>query len=180
MDNDLRIGNRDAIAVEDDFYFAVDVALDLVTHRFVAFGDDADDDRAFGEGLDADVAWPVDDGRAFGLDFLKMLGEDLLDFLDILSVADRNVADGRRKLGSHVDQGADVGVVDDLDVAPGIFDLGCPDAHFLDRPPEAVDDDDVADLEGFLEDDENPGEDVLDERLGPKADDEGEDPGAGQ
>lgn len=178
VNDKLRIGNRDAILVEEDLDLAVDVALHLIAHHLVAFGSDAEHDAAVGKRLDADVGRSVDDGLVLFLDLSQVFLQDSFDSLDVVAIADGDVADGRRQLGGHVDQRPDVGVVDDLDVSAGILDLRRPDAHLLHGPAEAVDDDDVADLKGMLEDDEDPGEDVLDQGLGSQSDDEGQDSGA--
>jgi hypothetical protein len=72
-----------------------------------------------------------------------------------------------------VHHGRNLRVVDDLDVASRIDDLGRGEANLLDRAAEIIHHHDIAHLVFVLEDDVESGDDIADERLGPEADDEG-------
>lgn len=102
-------------------------------------------------------------------DVLLHLGEMIFDHefdaFQRLAVLDVDLGNGKGKLARHIDQRADIRIVDDLDVAARILDLRGADPDLLDGAAEPVHDDDIPDLEDALENDEQPCDDVLDERL---------------
>ena len=82
------------------------------------------------------------------------------------------LGEGNKKRLSNILQVADIGVVNDLQVAAGIFDTGGPDADALDSAAEIIQYDDIAHMVLAFKDDKDTGDGVFDQALSAEADDQ--------
>ena len=180
VDDDLRERNIDIVFIEKKFELTVQVALHLVSGILFAIGDEAQNHGGIAEIGDPFVEGTVLDVGDRLADRGQVLFQDRFDAFKRLAVFDPDVADRERELIRHIDDGFHVGVVDDLDIAARVDDLGGADPDLLDRAAETVDHNDVADVENLFKDDEEPGDDVGDERLRAEADDQAEDSDTGE
>ena len=101
----------------------------------------------------------------------EVIGDNSLNLFDRHAIVDWHIAFGDREFLGLVNDGTDVGVIDNFNVATGIDELGGTDADLKDFAAPAIDDDDVTDLEVAFEDDEDTGKDISDQGLGTKTND---------
>ena len=106
------------------------------------------------------------------LDRFEVVADDDLDAGEGLAVLDADRHGRLRDLLRLVDDRRNLAVVDDVDVAARIDDLGRADADLLHRAAPVVDDDDVPHLELPFEHHEDARDDVRDKALCAEADDE--------
>ena len=155
MDDDLRERDLNACAVEAELQLAVEQTRGLIDILLAHDGGDAQHHAAVGELLHAGVNGIV--GKHLGIlraDLRQQLGEHLFHALEVLIVGNGDVGLCPALRGGAVEDVAQVGVVDDLDVVACVADVGGADADLLDCAAEAADLDDVADVELILKDEE--------------------------
>ena len=181
MDVDLRERNFDILLLEQDKKVAVELPLGGEDIAFLDVGVELQVDAAVGEFLDAHVHRHGKIEILMGRVHLRQaFTQDCFQIFDIGIVG--NPDNGQRPgiVAGAVLEVADIGVVDDLEVAAGVFDDGRAHADAADGAAEIIENDDIPDFILAFKDDEEAGDDILDQALGAKAEDQTEQSDAGK
>lgn len=173
------IRDVDSRGGEDRAVFPEQVTLNLETVRLFAGRDDFDGDVGVFVFGDAFVEGAGEDRRDLFLDGIELLLEELFDEFDGDVIREIDVHDREGGFAGEVHDVLDVAVIHDFDVARAVQEFGGADTNLNDFAAEPIDGDDFARVEFVLKDDEHPGDDVGDQGLGAKANDEGENANGG-
>jgi len=164
------VRHHDALLVEAGLDAGADVSLDAPVLAHGALCRHADQ---HGVGIEGEYAHDVrGGGEALDLlpRLLHLLGDDRHQPLLVLLIGAADVHDGPLVVPAHVGDGADVAVGDGVDIAVVVADDGGAHGDGLHLALEPVDIHDVAHGDAALAPDEQAGDHVLHQGLGPEGD----------
>ena len=180
VDDDLRIDKLDIFPQAEKKKFPVEVTGDLEPVGFLAETKDKIADIIVADFADALIFDFTGDLRYALLDFRKCLDKDAFDSDRVFIVACRHGDGNHGVFPGKVDDRVDGRIVDGFDVSSSILDFGGLESDILDGSPESIDDADVSDGKVVIEDDEQSSDDILNQSLAAKTDDEGDDTDTGK
>jgi len=173
MDDNLLEGNLHTGVVKADLHFAVHNADggENIGLRYLSANAEID-----GTAIQSLYAQISNGGlKDFGV-MLGNLGQDLCQNgfhrLQIGGIGNGNIADRAAAGFGAIEHIADIGVVDNFHIAAGVFDAGCANADAFHGTAETGILNDVAHVEFIFKNQKNSGDDIGNQTLSSKADDQ--------
>ena len=180
MNDDLCERNRDIVRIKEKFEFSVHIPLDLEAGSLLALGNKLERNAGSAEFGNALIKRSLDNVGNRVADLLEVILNDRFDSFDRFTVFDLNDAGHESESVSQVDDGSEVGVIHNFEVSGGILKTGRSDADLAHGSAEAVDYDDISDVEDIFKYDEESRNDVFDKRLRSETDDKRQNSDAGE
>ena len=162
----------DIVVLDHLIDLSLEIPLDLETVLGIAEGDEFQGDSGIAEAIDPDVFRAVVDHRHRLSDLREFLGDDALDSFEVLVVGNIERHGHAVRSPGKIHAGIDGRVGDGFLVSDSVVDLHASQTDFRDLALETVDDADIPDIEVVIEDDEQTADDILDQGLASKTEDQ--------